>query len=149
MGLGKSWGQIGPEWGQTERKKEKTRHLVLGCRTLPLLSRALVRQAWHWRLAPSPACQGNLLPHMTLFMYKGQREEAAAIHVGRNPLEAVRIRKRNSDHDQLPHWGSGSSISDTQVGNPGQPLRVGASVREGSLPAVPSTQNSTPSFSFL
>lgn len=59
MGLGKSWGQIGPEWGQTERKKEKTRHLVLGCRKLPLLSRALVQQAWHWLLAPSPAFQGT------------------------------------------------------------------------------------------
>ena len=56
-------------------------------------------------------------PHGTLYVQRA-REEAAAIHVGRNPLEAVRIRKRKSDHDQLPHWGSGSSISDTQVGNP-------------------------------
>ena len=117
-GIGKSWGKIGPEWGQTERKKEKTRHLVLGCRKLQLFSRALVQQAWCWLL-----------------------------HVGRNPLETVRIRKRKLDHDQVPHWGFSSSISDTQVGKPSTaPPCGGKCYRRHSHPAIPSGQNSTLQF---
>ena len=72
-----------------ERKKGKTRHLVLGCRKLPLLSTHSTGSSL--LLLPSRALLAA--PHGHLRIHRVW-EEAAGLHVGRDPIQALRVGKR-------------------------------------------------------
>ena len=91
-----------------ERKKEETKHLVLGSRKLQRLSTHSTGSSLH--LLPS---RGLLVaPHGHLWIHRAW-EEAAGLHVGRDPLQALRVGERRSG--QLPHCGSRSSTPDFEL----------------------------------